>query len=94
MTFKKVEMKTLKKPKKYLTKKVVLPNIELKELTQKELLTLTRVLINVRDGRDISFSIPSSTPKVIACAKKIEKMPKEKQQKEIAKINRLAFENI
>ena len=63
-------------------------------LTQKELLTLSRVLINVRDGREITFSVPVATPKIIHRAKRIESLPKALQQDIIAKINQKAFENI
>ena len=74
-------------------KSVLVTNVELRNMTQKELLALTRVLINVRDGREGSFSI-QTTPEVINCARRIERMPKITQQKMIAKINKLVFDKV
>lgn len=86
--------KEMSKLKQNRCASIYIPEKELMELSQKELLTLTRALINVRDGRSVSFSISTVTPKVIACAEKVEGLPKHCQDKEIARINKFAFDHI
>ena len=60
---------------------------ELRSMSRRELLSLTRALINVRDGRTIDFSVPYATHKVLRCARKVEKMPQSQREETIVQIN-------
>lgn len=65
--------------------------VTLKNMTKPEILSLTRALINVRDGRDIEFLVPFPSDKVIKNARRVAKMPQKIREKEIDRVNTIAL---
>lgn len=61
------------------------------EFSRRELLVLSMALMNIREGREMSFLVGKASPRVIRCAKRIAKMPAEEQREEMKRINLLAI---